>query len=72
MLNELIQRMEVHQAEKLDGVQVQRLTIHYNGVGSLEVPREPLLDAPKVVLQTRRGVRVAYEPAGLAVQRTIL
>lgn len=67
MLNELIQRIEVHQAEKLDGVQVQRLTIHYNCVGSLEIPQEPLLDAPKVVMQTRRGVRVAYEPAGLAV-----
>lgn len=67
MLNELIQRIEVHQAEKLDGVQVQRLTIHYNCVGSLEIPQEPLLDAPKVVMQTRRGVRVAYEPTGLAV-----
>lgn len=67
MLNELIQRIEVHQAEKLDGVQVQRLTIHYNCVGTLDIPDEPTLETPKVVMQTRKGVRVAYEPAGAAI-----
>ena len=67
MLNELIQRIEVHQAEKLDGVQVQRLTIHYNCVGTLDIPDEPTLETPKVVMQTRKGVRVAYEPAGVAI-----
>ena len=35
MLNELIERIEVHQAEKVDSVQVQRLTIHYNYVGTI-------------------------------------
>lgn len=67
MLNELIQRIEVHQAEKLDGVQVQRLTIHYNCVGTLDIPDEPTLETPKVVMQTRKGVRVAYEPSGSAI-----
>lgn len=67
MLNELIQRIEVHQAEKLDGVQVQRLTIHYNCVGTLDIPDGPTLETPKVVMQTRKGVRVAYEPAGTAI-----
>lgn len=67
MLNELIQRIEVHQAEKLDGVQVQRLTIHYNCVGTLDIPDEPTLETPKVVMQTRKGVRIAYEPAGAVI-----
>lgn len=67
MLNELIQRIEVHQAEKLDGVKVQRLTIYYNCVGTLEIPEEPALETPKVVLQTRKGVRVAYEPVNAAI-----
>ena len=67
MLNELIQRIEVHQAEKLDGVQVQRLTIHYNCVGTLDIPDEPTPETPKVVMQTRKGMRVAYKPAGTAI-----
>lgn len=57
----------MHQAEKLDGIQVQRLTIHYNCVGSLDIPDEPTLETPKVVMQTHKGVRVAYEPAGAAI-----
>ena len=62
MLNELIQRIEVHQAEKLNGVYVQRLTICYNCVGTLDFPKELPLDMPKVLMQTRKGVRLAYEP----------
>lgn len=67
MLNELIQRIEVHQAEKVGGVHVQHLTIHYNCVGTLEIPGELPLDMPKVLMETRRGVRVCYEAAGAAV-----
>ena len=66
MLNELIQKIEVHQSEKLEGVQIQRLTIHYNCVGTLDIPKEPALETPKVILQTRKGVRVAYEPSDAA------
>ena len=61
MLNELIQRIEVHQAEKINGVYVQRLTIYYNCVGSLDFPKELSLAMPKVLMQTRKGVRLAYE-----------
>jgi len=38
MLNELIERVEVHHAEKVDGVHRQKLTIYYNCVGSIEIP----------------------------------
>ena len=62
MLNELIERIEVFHAEKVDGVQVQRLTIHYNCVGTLDIPQDLPLAEPKVLIQTRKGVAVAYEP----------
>ena len=61
MLNELIRRIEVHQAEKVNGVYVQRLTICYNCVGTLDFPKELPLTMPKVLMQTRKGVRLAYE-----------
>ncbi|MCC8135493.1 MAG: DUF4368 domain-containing protein, partial [Ruminococcus sp.] len=38
MLNELIEKIEIHQAEKIDGKTVQRLTIHYNCIGTIEIP----------------------------------
>ncbi len=60
MLNELIERIEVHQAEKVDSVQVQRLTIHYNYVGTIEVPDILLLPQPEIVIQTRKEVAVSY------------
>lgn len=67
MLNELIERIEVHQAEKVDGVQVQRLTIHYNCVGTIEVPDILPLPQPEIVIQTRKGVAVSYSPSQNAV-----
>lgn len=60
MLNELIHHIEVHQAEKVNGVYVQRLTIHYNCVDSLTIPEMPSLPTPEVTVQTRRGVAVSY------------
>ena len=38
MLNELIEKIEVFNAEKIDGVWEQRLRIHYNCVGVIEIP----------------------------------
>ena len=61
MLGELIQRIEVYQAEKVDGVHVQRLAIHYNCVGEIEVP--DTLTIPEVTMQTRKGVAVSYLPS---------
>ncbi len=60
MLNELIERIEVHQAQKVGGVYVQKLTIHYNCVGSLVIPEIPSLPTPEVTMQTRKGVAVSY------------
>jgi len=60
MLNELIDRIEVHQAEKIDGIHVQKLTIHYNCVGSIEIPDMLPLPEPDIFIQTRKGVAVSY------------
>ncbi|MCL2433409.1 MAG: DUF4368 domain-containing protein, partial [Clostridia bacterium] len=66
MLNELIDRIEVFQAEKIDGIWQQRLRIHYNCVGALSIPEQPTLPKPAVQIQTRRGVQVSYTPADTA------
>ena len=58
MLSELIDRIEVHQAEKKDGVHVQQLTIHYNCVGIFNPPE--IFPVPEVQIQTRKGVMVSY------------
>ena len=63
MLNELIERIEVHQAEKIDGKWEQRLTIHYNCVGAIFIPDVFPLPAPQVSVNTRKGVVVNYAHA---------
>lgn len=60
MLSELIDFIEVYQAEKIDGVHVQKLKIHYNCVGSIEIPNILPLPQPEVLIQTRKGVAVSY------------
>jgi DNA invertase Pin-like site-specific DNA recombinase len=59
MLNELIHHIEVYQAEKIDGIYVQKLTIHYNCIGTIDVPDIPYLAPQKVHIQTRKGVAVS-------------
>ena len=60
MVNELIDRIEVHQAEKVDGVWAQRLTIHYNCEGAIDIPETLPIPAPEVKMNTRKGVYVSY------------
>ena len=67
MLNELVERIEVHHAEKVDGEYRQKLTIHYNCVGSIEIPGIVPFPEPAIRLNTRKGVVVSYTPAQQAV-----
>lgn len=60
MLNELVGYIEVYQAEKIDGIHVQKLKIHYNCVGSIEIPNVLPLPQPEVLIQTRKGVALSY------------
>ena len=69
MLNELVEKIEVFNAEKIDGVWEQRLRIHYNCVGTIEIPTVLPLPIPEVSVNTRKGVVVNYAPCELAVQK---
>ena len=60
MLNELVEKIEVYNAAKIDGEWVQRLRIHYNCVGEMNIPNEPALPIPAVTVNTRKGVFVSY------------
>lgn len=60
MLNELIEKIEVHQSEKVDGKTVQRLTIHYNCIGAIEIPDLDKLPENNVSVHTRQCVDVHY------------
>ena len=53
--------------KKIDGVWEQRLRIHYNCVGTIEIPTVLPLPIPEVSVNTRKGVVVNYAPCELAV-----
>ena len=60
MLNELIEKIEVYQAEEIDGKRIQRLKIHYNCIGSIEIPNIDKLPENNVYVHTRQGVDIHY------------
>ena len=66
MLNELVEKIEVYNAEKIGGVWEQRLRIHYNCVGEITIPKMLPLPIPDVTVNTRKGVFVNYIPAEIA------
>ena len=66
MLNELVEKIEVYNAEKINGVWEQRLRIHYNCVGEITIPKMLPLPIPDVTVNTRKGVFVNYTPAEIA------
>ena len=71
MLNELISRIEVYHAEKIDGVHVQKLTIHYNCIGSIEIPDCAGIAKPDVSVGITRGqgsIELHYASAEKAVE----
>ena len=57
---------KVYAYEKIDGVWEQRLRIHYNCVGVVEIPELIPLPAPEVSVNTRKGVVVNYAPSTIA------
>ena len=67
MLNELVEKIEVFNAEKVNGVWQQRLHIHYNCVGTIEIPSALPLPTPDVSVNTRKGVVVNYAPCDGAI-----
>lgn len=71
MLNELIDHIEVNQAEKIDGIWEQHLVIHYNCVGAIFIPDVFPLPAPQVSVNTRKGVVVNYAPNSLYEKKRV-
>jgi hypothetical protein len=60
MLNELIEKIEVHHADKSSGEHRQKIVIHYACVGSIEIPDIAELPEPEIRIQTRKGVAINY------------
>ena len=62
MLSELIEKIEVYQAEKIDGIWQQKLRIHYHGIGSISIPENLSIPNCDITMNTRKGVNVQYSP----------
>ena len=60
MVTELIEHIEVHHTEKIDGVKTQKLVIYYNCIGSIEIPEEVPIPEADITMKTRKGVEVNY------------
>ena len=63
MVTELIEHIEVHHTEKIDGVKTQKLVIYYNCIGSIEIPDEVPIPEADITMKTRKGVEVTYMSA---------
>ena len=67
MVGELIDHIDVYQAEKEDGVTNQRVAIYYNCIGAFEVPERKNIPVADIIMETRKGVALSYAPAQIAV-----
>lgn len=67
MINELIDHIDVYHAEKVDGEKTQRLVIHYNCVGAIEIPAHDKIPLTEVLMNTRKGVAVSYSQSQVAI-----
>lgn len=60
MLNELVERIEVFHAEKVQGEHRQKVRIHYSCVGTIDIPSLPAIADCSVEMKTRKGEVVTY------------
>ena len=71
MVTELIEHIEVHHTEKIDGVKTQKLVIYYNCIGSINIPEDVSFPEVDITMKTRKGVELTYvsdaAPAASAV-----
>ena len=61
MLNELIDKIEVYQAEKIDGKNVQKLKIHYTCIGAIDIPKFDAIPDTEIKVHTRQGVDIFFD-----------
>ena len=62
MVIELIEHIEVHHTEKIDGVKTQKLVIYYNCIGSINIPEDVSIPEVDITMKTRKGVELTYVP----------
>ena len=62
MVGELIDHIDVYQAEKSEGIHTQRIVIHYNCIGQFTVPSAKNIPETNIVVETRKGVALSYSP----------
>lgn len=60
MLNELVEKIEVHQTEIVDGKRTQKIVIYYNCIGAISIPDDLPIPNAEITLDTRQGVQVSY------------
>lgn len=63
----LIDHIEVYHAEKQDGITNQRVDIHYNCIGTFDVPNRRKIPETDIIMETRKGVALSYAPEQVAV-----
>lgn len=67
MVTELIDHIDVYPKEKQDGITMQRVTIFYNRIGAFSVPDRRGIPEVDVLMETRRGVALCYDPVEMTV-----
>ena len=67
MVTELIDHIDVYHKEKQDGIIMQRVTIFYNCIGAFTVPDRRGIPEADVLMETRRGVALCYDPVEMTV-----
>lgn len=60
MLYDLVDRIEVHHAQKVDGITVQHIDIYYHCIGSIEIPDILPIPETDVQINTRQGITLKY------------
>ena len=60
MLYDLVDRIEIHQAQKIDGITVQHIDIYYHCIGSIEIPDILPIPETDVQISTRQGITLKY------------
>ena len=63
ILTELIEHIDVHEPEMVNGSRRQRIVIYYNCIGAIDIPEEVSIPLPQISVDTRKGVTITYEPA---------
>lgn len=66
MLNELIEKIKVHQTEIVEEKRTQRIDIYYRCIGAITIPEDVSIPDTEIILGTRQGVEIAYSSTPVA------